>query len=149
MTSYNPNQREAILKRLRELLMAKRARFAVFLDILEQQPVAIDAEDPDAIEFYIKLESEVLAEIRAVQTAIVPLRELGVLHGVDSDVDGLESAIERMAVRIRTQHEHNFELLSRYRDSLGERIEQFRLPPRANEVYGHSRESGALLNVAV
>ena len=70
---YELNERVAVLRKLKELLLDQRCKFQEYLTVLEKQEVSIDKEDMDKLPAYIELEQRIVGTISDLQKVIKPM----------------------------------------------------------------------------
>ncbi len=129
----------AILKRLREMLVRQRDRFASYLSILEREEDAIRAGDADRLASYVELEQSVVAEIGVLRKVIDPLEDLyqasisasSAPAAGDDGVDELKATLERMAREVLERNARNRALLREKVDELRMEIASLRRWPTA------------------
>jgi len=145
------NEHEAILRRLRELLVQKRETLNGYLVLLEQQGSDLEEHDVGRLEHHVALETEVLKDLSAIQRAVVPMQELGASLGVapPAEMGTLESSLEELQARVSDRQNANRELLSTHMADLESRIERVAVPPQARNVYGSAAESASLIDISL
>jgi len=69
-------QRVAVLRRFREMLVRQREKFSEYLAILDRQRSDIESGDVDALVSHVEREQGIVSEIFAVQKVIAPLEDM-------------------------------------------------------------------------
>ncbi|MDR0708232.1 MAG: flagellar biosynthesis protein FlgN [Treponema sp.] len=129
-------KRVAIVKRFRELLIAQRERFNVYLETLEKQKSIMENGGVEDILAYVEMEEKMVSDIFSIQKVIVPLEtqyrsHVGVAGSASgSDIPEIQTALERLRVEANNKVEQN-------RDLLEKRMNEFReaLKPLRNNPY--------------
>ncbi|MDR3301681.1 MAG: flagellar biosynthesis protein FlgN [Spirochaetaceae bacterium] len=67
-------QRVAIIRRFRELLVEQRDRFQNYLTVLDKQKTLIESGSADDLSVHIEMEEKIIADIFSVQKCIEPMR---------------------------------------------------------------------------
>jgi hypothetical protein len=117
-------QRVAILRRFRELLIQQRDRFRSYLEALDSQQAVIESGDADALLAHVELEERIVADIFSIQKVIDPLDNMyralvpdAAAAGGDpqppgaEEVSGLKAALENLKVEAAARSARNRELL--------------------------------------
>lgn len=142
--------RETMLYKVRELLLAKRDRFEEYLNVLERQETSITDGDLEALEYQVGLEREILEDIRSVHRVLTPLRELvGDEDPASADLAPLEASLHEFETKVTRQHDQNRSLLSRRTTELAEQIDGLQVPRFARNVYGRTTGSANLVDVTL
>ncbi len=116
-----------------------------YLRILERQHQAIQTDDMDTLEFYLREGRETLAELQAVQ-AVVYAREK---DSGDEELPQEREAVQSLMERVRRQHRANRDLLVQHRDALGERISDIRVPAQARSVFQPATHGGNMIDMSM
>jgi hypothetical protein len=109
------NQRMAVIKRFKELLVQQRERFRSYLSELDRQQIVISAGSADDIAAHVELEEQIVADIFSIQKVIDPLE---VMYNAEvpylpaNDVPELKAALEDLKARAAAQSGRNRDLLS-------------------------------------
>jgi hypothetical protein len=143
-------QRVSILKRFRELLMAQRERFRIYLEVLDKQKDSIEKGSTEELESHVKLEESIVADIFSIQKVIKPLEKMydvfpalsgwpvpsagreaaaglkGQILGGEADIKGLKSALEVLQNETAARIERNKELLSARMAEIRNEMKMFR-----------------------
>lgn len=70
------NERIALLKKFRSLLLQQRKKFQEYLTVLEKQETSIESENSEKLLAHTELEQQVVSNIMNLQKVIVPMSEL-------------------------------------------------------------------------
>ncbi|GHV91695.1 hypothetical protein AGMMS50268_21980 [Spirochaetia bacterium] len=137
-------QRVAILKRFRTLLVEQRDRFRSYLEVLDKQKDVIENGSADELLAHVELEEKIVADIFSIQKVIDPLEEMyravnsgkpglaaGAPQGVRDDVPDLKSALEGLKSEVVIRSNRNKELLSRRMVEIRSEIKTLRNNPYA------------------
>ena len=128
-------QRVVVLKRFKELLIAQRDRFRVYLDVLDKQKEVIESGTADDLVQHVDFEEKIVADIFSIQKVIDPLEEMyySITHEIprsigstgtgqkksetqgksDEEVLGLKEALESLKNEAVFRSELNRELLAK------------------------------------
>jgi hypothetical protein len=114
-------QRVAILRRFRELLIQQRDRFRSYLEALDSQQAVIESGDADALLAHVELEERIVADIFSIQKVIDPLDKMyralvpaaggGPQPQGAEEVSGLKAALENLKVEAAARSVRNRDLL--------------------------------------
>lgn len=128
-------KRVAIVKRFRELLIAQRERFSVYLETLEKQKSIVEKGDVEDILAYVEMEEKMVSDIFSIQKVIVPLEtqyrsHAGVAGVVNSsDIPEIQTALERLRVEANNKVEQNRSLLEKRMSEFREELKLLRNNP--------------------
>jgi hypothetical protein len=133
-------QKIAILKRLREMLARQRERFAAYLQILEEEELAIRQGDADKLLAQVEVEQSVIAEIFALKKVIAPLEDLyrAAYPGTERTVPALRKTLDSMGTQIIAHNARNRQLLSRRMEDLRAQIGSRRAWPHAGSPFAEA-----------
>ncbi|MDR0668632.1 MAG: flagellar biosynthesis protein FlgN [Treponema sp.] len=128
------NQRIAILRRFRTLLVEQRDRFRAYLEELDQQKDVIETGSAEELIAHVAMEEKIVADIFAIQKVIVPLDTM--YHsapdssGAEAEVQGLKSALDNLKKEAVIRSNRNKDILSRRMMEIREEIKSLRANPR-------------------
>jgi hypothetical protein len=130
-------QRVAILRRFRELLVKQRERFSSYLVALKKQQTVIESGTTDELLAHVELEEQIVTDILSIQKVIDPLEDMyhaSILAGAAStdDVPELKGALEKLKRQAVAQSAHNRDLLSTRMASIRTEITGMRNNPFAS-----------------
>lgn len=130
-------ERVALLRRLRDMLVQQRDKFQNYLEILDNEEEAIRNRDVDALESYVRLETSVLGEIQAFQKVIRPLESLyrSAYPNEESQIPPLRESLSRLRERVLERNEQNRGLMRERIDELKKEIRELKLPETKHSLY--------------
>jgi len=136
--SSNTTNRVAILKRLKDHLLAQRGKFQRYLDVLDKEEESIHSGNLDALKVQVELEKGIVEEIYAFQRVIVPLQDLyRVAYPTrEPEIPSLESSLEHLRAEVLAHNEHNRTLLHEAITNLRQEIKSLKIPKQAKSPYG-------------
>ena len=125
-------EKVAVLKRLREMLVRQRGRFQAYLDVLEQEASSIERGDAESLFLQVEMEQTIIAEIFALRKVIAPLESLyqAAYPGTEQTVPRLKAALESMGTEISAHNARNRRLLKERMDDLRSEISALRSWPK-------------------
>ncbi len=142
------DERVAVLKRFRELLVRQRDKFSDYMSLLERQRSDIESGDVDALVAHVELEQGIVAEIFAVQKVIDPLEDMyrSAYAGVAPDgVDELRNTLSTLKEEVVTRNTENRALLKQRMDMLRHKIMSVNNPyTKRKSVYSSAAEPTSL-----
>jgi hypothetical protein len=126
-------QKVAILKRLRDMLVRQRGRFQAYLDVLEQEASSIERGDAESLFLQVEMEQTIIAEIFALKKVIAPLEVLyqAAYPGTEDSVPRLKAVLDSMGTEIAAHNSRNRELLRDRMEDLRSEIRSLRTWPKA------------------
>jgi hypothetical protein len=128
------DQRVAILRRFRALLVEQRDHFRAYLEELDKQKDVIETGSAEQLIAHVELEEKIVADIFAIQKVIDPLDEMyraagGPPAGKHDEVRGLKSALEGLKKEAAVRSSRNKDILSRRVAEIRVEIESLRANP--------------------
>ncbi|MBQ9495800.1 MAG: flagellar biosynthesis protein FlgN [Treponema sp.] len=148
------DERVALLKRFRTLLVQQREKFREYLAVLEQQQKSIIAENTELLLAHTELEQQVVAGIASMQKVIVPLSEMyaSVQHAVapqeTAAVESIQAELTSLQSKVLAQNETNRNLLRVHIAQIQQQMKQLKNPYQGNRsVYAQKQTVGALVEV--
>ncbi len=111
------NERVAILKRFRALLVQQRNKFQEYLNVLESQEGKIELADGDSILAHTELENQIVKNLASLQKVIVPMQGMynAIMPGVpvadNATVEQLQLDLANLQKQVLAQNERNRNLL--------------------------------------
>jgi hypothetical protein len=131
------DQRIAVLKRLREMLLRQKEKFKSYLILLEQEEGSIVHGETEKLLAQVELEQTIIADIFTLKRVIAPLEALyqAAYPGAESTVPVLRSALEDMGRQVIARNSRNRELLRERMDELRQEITSLRAWPRAGSPF--------------
>ncbi len=132
MTTGTTEEKIAILKRLREMLVRQRGRFQEYLDLLEKQKDSITRGDAEALLAQVEMEQSIIGEIFTLRKVIAPLEALYVAAypGNEDSVPRLKAALQSMGMEIAAHNARNRRMLKERMEELRTEISSLRQWPR-------------------
>jgi len=124
-------ERKAVLKRFRELLVQQRDRFRNYLNVLDKQQTIIGSGSTDDLLAYVELEENIVADIFSIQKVINPLEMMynaSAPYPAD-DIAALKITLENLKNETAVQAKCNRELISSRMDSIRSEIKVLRNNP--------------------
>ncbi|MBQ9630000.1 MAG: flagellar export chaperone FlgN [Treponema sp.] len=154
LTEQEFNERVAILKRFRELLVQQRDKFREYLSVLEKHQTSIIEENTDALVAHTELEQQVVSSIVKIQKVIVPMSEMyaSVSKFASSEdsafIKNVQEELTSLQEKIITQNNKNRDLLRIHIAEIQSQMKQLKNPYRGNaSVYSQKVEVGNLIEV--
>jgi FlgN protein. len=148
------DERVAILKRFRILLVQQRDKFRDYLAVLEKQQDSITAEDPEALLAHTELEQQVVAGIADIQKVLVPMSEMYAASDVQgrsgdsSSIESIRTELSGLQTQILAQNAKNRELLRVHITQIRSQMQQFTNPYRGNRsVYSQKGSLGKIVEI--
>lgn len=149
-------ERIAIIKRFKKLLIKQRSKFEEYLLVLEKQSDKIELEDGDALMAHTELESQIVKNIAELQKVIVPMK--GMYEAVVPETDetdresvaNIQAELEDLQKQVLVQNEHNRNLLKIHLEDLKSQLNAARLAnPYRNRtsVYAEKASVGNLVSI--
>jgi hypothetical protein len=147
------NQRVAILRRFRALLVEQRDRFRSYLEELDKQKDVIENGSAEELIAHVELEEKIVADIFAIQKVINPLdgmyRALSSgapdTVGSENEVQGLKSALDSLKKEAVIRSARNKDILSRRMLEIREELKTLRAGSYRSGGYTPSRPTGPSL----
>jgi hypothetical protein len=125
-------QKVAVLKRLREMLLRQKERFQAYLGLLEQEEKSILGGDTERLLAQVELEQTIIAEIFTLKKVITPLESLyhAAYPGAESTVPRLQAALEDVGRQVVQRNGRNRMLLKERMEELRREISTLRAWPK-------------------
>ena len=154
LTQQEVDERVALLKRFRALLVQQRNKFREYLDVLEKQQKSIDSEDTESLVAHAELEEQVVASIANIQKVIVPFSEmytsLGSSAGAEEkdSIEAVQNDLTNLQSQILTQNKKNRELLRVHITQVRTQMQQLKNPYHGSRsVYAQKNSLGKFVEV--
>jgi hypothetical protein len=133
-------KRVAVVKRFRELLIAQRERFSVYLETLEKQKGIIENGKAEDILTYVEMEEKIISDIFSIRKVIAPLEMQYRSHietrSVETggslsapDIPEIRTALERLRVEADNKVKQNRGLLEKRMNEFREELKLLRNNP--------------------
>jgi hypothetical protein len=125
-------QKIAILKRLREMLVRQRERFADYLTLLEKEEESIRDGDSDRLLAHVEMERGIIADIFTLKKVIAPLETLyqAAYPETESTIPRMKATLEAMNAEVIAHNARNRDLLRDRAEVLRKEIASLRPWPR-------------------
>lgn len=141
-------ERVAVLKRFRELLVRQREKFSEYLSLLDRQRSDIESGDVDALVSHVEREQGIVSEIFAVQTVIAPLEDMYRAAYAGSEPEGvaeLKATLTELKDEVVSRNAENQALLKQRMDMLRREVMTVGGPyAKRKSVYASQAEPSAL-----
>jgi hypothetical protein len=124
-------ERVALLKRYRELLIAKRRKFSDYLESLESRAAEMREGDIDTLVGHVELEQAIVGELFEVEKALKPLEDIyreAYPYKRDDELPKLKADFENLKKEVIARNEENRALLRQRMDMLRQEIKGLRNP---------------------
>lgn len=145
------NERVALLKKFRSLLIQQRAKFQEYLTVLEKQENSIETENSENLLAHTELEQQIVANIMNLQKVIVPMSELYKERGAhleEESVTSIQKELDNLQKQVLVQNERNRELLKNHIVQIRTQIASLKNPYKNNRsVYVKKETVGKLVAV--
>lgn len=149
-------ERIAIIKRFKKLLLEQRSKFEEYLLVLEKQSGKIELEDGDALMAHTELETQIVKNIAELQKVIVPME--GMYNTVVPEADenerknvaSIQEELENLQKQVLIQNEHNRNLLKIHLEDLKKQLNAAKIanPYRSRtSVYAEKISVGNLISI--
>jgi hypothetical protein len=162
LTPEQIDERVAVLKRYRALLVQQREKFAQYLKTLEKQENSIENEDAELLLAHTELEQQVLSSISSLKKCILPMEALykeslnSTWKAQDADaisIQRIESELDNLQAKVLAQNEKNRSLLKSHMTALRTRINRiYQANPYRGKVSVYAQQtenSSSLLDIEV
>ncbi|GAB1432129.1 hypothetical protein MASR2M29_07540 [Spirochaetota bacterium] len=141
-------ERVAILKRFRELLVRQRDKFSEYLAVLDRQHSDIESGDVDALVSHVEREQGIVSEIFAVQKVIAPLEDMYrvAYAGTEPEsIDDLKTTLSDLKEKVVVKNAENRALLKQRMEMLRKEVMTIGGPyAKRKSVYASQAEPSAL-----
>ena len=145
------NERVALLKKFRSLLIQQRAKFQEYLTVLEKQENSIETENSENLLAHTELEQQIVANIMNLQKVIVPMSELYKERGAhleEESVTSIQKELDNLQKQVLVQNERNRELLKNHIVQIRTQIASLKNPYKNHRsVYAKTEPVGKLVAV--
>lgn len=151
ITQEELNERIALLRKFKIVLMQQRAKFQQYLTVLEKQETSIETENSENLLAHTELEQQVVANIMELQKVIVPMTKLYKERGVnieDESVTAIQKDLDNLQKQVLAQNEKNRQLLKSHIVQIRKQIATLKNPYKtARSVYAEKVTAGNLVLV--
>jgi hypothetical protein len=131
------DQKIAVLKRLREMLLRQKEKLRDYLHLLEKEEGSIVDGETEILLAHVEMEQTIIADIFTLKRVIAPLETLyrAAYPGTESTVPVLQEALEDMGRQVMARNSRNRELLRERMDDLRREITSLRTWPKTGSVF--------------
>jgi hypothetical protein len=126
------DERIAVLKRFRLLLVKQRDRFRTYIDSLEVQKDLIEQGNTEDLTEHIDLEEKIVGDIMAIQKVIDPLQTMyrsAWETGEPPEVPEIQSTLKKLRVEAKKRCDRNKNLLQERMTGIRTEIKELRSNP--------------------
>lgn len=145
------NERIALLKKFRSLLLQQRKKFQEYLTVLEKQETSIESENSEKLLAHTELEQQVVSNIMNLQKVIVPMSELYKERGAhleEESVVAIQKDLNDLQQKVLEQNAKNRELLKAHIVQIRSQISSLKNPYKNNRsIYAEKATVGNLVAV--
>lgn len=145
------NERIALLKKFRSLLLQQREKFQEYLTVLEKQETSIESENSEKLLAHTELEQQVVSNIMNLQKVIVPMSELYKERGAhleEESVVAIQKDLDDLQQKVLEQNAKNRELLKAHIVQIRSQISSLKNPYKNNRsIYAEKATVGNLVAV--
>lgn len=145
------NERIALLKKFRSLLLQQREKFQQYLTVLEKQETSIESENSEKLLAHTELEQQVVSNIMNLQKVIVPMSELYKERGAhleEESVVAIQKDLNDLQQKVLEQNAKNRELLKAHIVQIRSQISSLKNPYKNNRsIYAEKATVGNLVAV--
>lgn len=145
------NERIALLKKFRSLLLQQREKFQEYLSVLEKQETSIESENSEKLLAHTELEQQVVSNIMNLQKVIVPMSELYKERGAhleEESVVAIQKDLNDLQQKVLEQNAKNRELLKAHIVQIRSQISSLKNPYKNNRsIYAEKATVGNLVAV--
>lgn len=145
------NERIALLKKFRSLLLQQREKFQQYLTVLEKQETSIESENSEKLLAHTELEQQVVSNIMNLQKVIVPMSELYKERGAhleEESVVAIQKDLDDLQQKVLEQNAKNRELLKAHIVQIRSQISSLKNPYKNNRsIYAEKATVGNLVAV--
>jgi prefoldin subunit 5 len=127
----------AVLKRLREMLLREREKLRSYLALLEQEERSIEQGAAERLLAQVEMEQSIIAELFTLKKVIAPLQSLyhAAYPDTEDTIPRLQATLESMGAQVVAHNARNRKLLREQMDVLRQEICSLRSWPRAGSPF--------------
>ena len=148
------DERVAVLKRFKTLLVQQRDKFREYLSVLEKQQTSIEEENTDALIAHTELEQQVVSNIAGLQKVIVPMAEMysAIRSSAPANetlaLESIQKDLAHLQSQVLAQNEKNRSMLRVHIANIQSQMERIKNPYRGNRsVYAQKQSVGSFVEV--
>ena len=148
------DERVAVLKRFKTLLVQQRDKFREYLSVLEKQQTSIEEENTDALIAHTELEQQVVSNIAGLQKVIVPMSEMysAIRSSAPANetlaLESIQKDLAHLQSQVLAQNEKNRSMLRVHIANIQSQMERIKNPYRGSRsVYAQKQSVGNFVEV--
>ena len=148
------DERVAVLKRFKTLLVQQRDKFREYLSVLEKQQTSIEEENTDALIAHTELEQQVVSNIAGLQKVIVPMSEMysAIRSSAPANetlaLESIQKDLAHLQSQVLAQNEKNRSMLRVHIANIQSQMEHIKNPYRGSRsVYAQKQSVGSFVEV--
>ena len=148
------DERVAVLKRFKTLLVQQRDKFREYLLVLEKQQTSIEEENTDALIAHTELEQQVVSNIAGLQKVIVPMSEMysAIRSSAPANetlaLESIQKDLAHLQSQVLAQNEKNRNMLRVHIANIQTQMNRIKNPYRGNRsVYAQKQSVGSFVEV--
>ncbi|MGI5056439.1 flagellar biosynthesis protein FlgN [Treponema socranskii] len=148
------DERVAVLKRFKTLLVQQRDKFREYLSVLEKQQTSIEEENTDALIAHTELEQQVVSNIAGLQKVIVPMAEMysAIRSSAPANetlaLESIQKDLAHLQSQVLAQNEKNRSMLRVHIANIQSQMERIKNPYRGSRsVYAQKQSVGSFVEV--
>lgn len=145
------NERIAILKRLKSVLLEQRKKFKEYLVVLEKQAQSIDNKDTDVLLSHAELEQSIVKNITNLQKVTKPLESLYSDFSKDiplpAEIPSLKADLVTLQKKVLAQNEKNRMILKSHLNTIKAQITQLQNPYKTTQSVYVNNSSAQIINI--
>ncbi|MGI5097196.1 flagellar biosynthesis protein FlgN [Treponema socranskii] len=148
------DERVAVLKRFKTLLVQQRDKFREYLSVLEKQQTSIEEENTDALIAHTELEQQVVSNIAGLQKVIVPMSEMysAIRSSAPANetlaLESIQKDLAHLQSQVLAQNEKNRSMLRVHIANIQSQMERIKNPYRGSRsVYAQKQSVGSFVEV--
>lgn len=156
ITNEELNERIAILKRFKALLLEQRKKFQEYLDVLEKQGSSIEAENAESIASHAAMEQSIVKTITNLQKVIIPFSKMydATSKGIDRNeknaVSDIQNDLNRLQTKVLAQNKQNRDLLRTHIVQIRKQLDNFKNPYKnISSIYSRRAAQGSFIALDV
>ncbi|MCQ2575129.1 MAG: flagellar protein FlgN [Treponema sp.] len=156
LTQEELDERVALLKKFKALLIQQRGKFQEYLTVLEKQQESITAENPEALIAHTELEQQVVKNIANLQKVILPMSRMYKAAAPNNSqedtksIEVIQNELNDLQHKVLKQNEINRDLLRTHLVQIKAQINNFRNPYANNRsVYAQPQRVATMVQIEV
>jgi len=131
------DQKVAVLRRLREMLVRQRDTFGSYLELLEREEQSIRSGDSNRLVAQLEMERSIIADIFTLKKVIAPLETLyqAAYPETENTIPRMKATLEAMNTEVIAHNARNRALLRDRMEELRKEMGSLRAWPRDSSPY--------------